>query len=388
MDGKETIYDSSKELFEETASREKFKSNIFTELMLDYSTDMSVREASRRLNRIRWESIGISAQTYRNTVEREGAAINEVIDERCFEVLQENGFGINGQLDENSEFTPETSQYIKAEEIIRAMENLNIKKAHVSDYESEEIAVDISVDDVCVKRQTEIRPRGELEQPKKVNNTVIHVENVKGKYILNAGSVFGALRLLIGFLLCVGLLRKHLVFFTDGAREIHNEIARLFRFANYKIILDWYHLKKKCKEQLSMALKNATIRNEFLEELLPCLWFGNINGAIKLLQNIDPKKVKNFEFITKLVEYFERVRAYVPCYALRKELGLRNSSNLGEKSNDLIVSSRQKNNGMSWSDDGSHSFASVSAVYRNHQLSNWAHSRSINFDFVPFDEAV
>ena len=341
MDGKETIYDSSKELFEETASREKFKSNIFTELMLDYATDMSVRDASRRLNRIRWEGIGIRAQTYRNTVEREGAAINEDIAERCSEVLQENGFSINGELDENAEFTLESSQYIDIEEIGSAMANLKIKKAKVSDYESEEIAVDISVDDVCVKRQTEVRPRGEVEQPKKVNNTVIHVENAKGKYILNAESVFGALRLLIGFLLCVGLLRKHLVFFTDGAREIHNEIARLFKFANYKIILDWYHLKKKCKEQLSMALKNAAIRNEFLEELLPCLWFGNVNGAIKLLQNIDPKKVKNFEFITKLVEYFERVRAYIPCYALRKELGLRNSSNLGEKSNDLIVSSRQ-----------------------------------------------
>ena len=118
------------------------------------------------------------------------------------------------------------------------------------------------------------------------------------------------------------------------------------------------------------------------------LWYGNINGAIKLLWNIDAKKVKNYEYIKKLIEYFERVRAYVPCYALRKELGLRNSSNLGEKSNDLIVSSRQKNNGMSWSDDGSHAFASVSAIYRNQQLSNWVHSRRIDFDFVPFDEAV
>ena len=311
------------------------------ELVLDYATDMSVRDASRRLNRLRHENTGISAQTYRNTVEREGATIDVVIYEKCSETLQKNGFNMNGELEENAEFTPEISKYMQIEEIGCAMANLNIKKAHVSDYESEEIAVDISVDDVGVKRQTEIRPHGEEEQPKRVNNTVIHIENVKGKYILNSGSVFSSLRLLIGFLLCVGVLKKHLVFFTDGAREIHNEITRLFGFANYKIILDWYHLKKKCKEQLSMALKSATIRNDFLEELLPCLWFGNINGAIKLLENIDVKKVKNSEIITKLIEYFERVRAYVPCYALRKELGLRNSSNLGEKSNDLIVSSRQ-----------------------------------------------
>jgi len=138
------------------------------------------------------------------------------------------------------------------------------------------------------------------------------------------------------------------VFFTDGARDIHNEISRRFGFANYKIILDWYHLEKKCKEfessarrTLCMALKGKEIRNEFLAELTPCLWFGNIDGAIQLLQNISPKKVGNHDKITELIGYFERVRDYVPVYALRAELGLRNSSNLGEKANDLVVSQRQ-----------------------------------------------
>ena len=147
-------------------------------------------------------------------------------------------------------------------------------------------------------------------------------------------------------------------------------------------------MTKKCREQLSLALNNSKIRNEFLKELTPCLWFGNVDGAIKLLRNINPNYVKNTEEIDKLIGYFERCRDYIPNYALRKELGLRNSSNLGEKSNDLIVSSRQKHNGMSWSDDGSHAFASVAAASCNKQLLNWVHSRSINFDFVPFDEAV
>ena len=135
-----------------------------------------------------------------------------------------------------------------------------------------------------------------------------------------------------------------------------------------------------------MALKGSTIRNEFLGELLPCIEFavansrfGNIDGAIDLLRNIDQKKVRNPVEIDKLIGYFERCRAYIPCYALRKQLGLRNSSNLGEKSNDLIVSSRQKNNGMSWSDDGSHAFASVSAASRNGELDNWIHNNSLSF---------
>jgi|GEM_PF-3074949 len=39
-----------------------------------------------------------------------------------------------------------------------------------------------------------------------------------------------------------------------------------------------------------MELKGSRIRNEFLEELLPCLWFGNVDGAILLLRNIDGNK--------------------------------------------------------------------------------------------------
>jgi hypothetical protein len=48
-----------------------------------------------------------------------------------------------------------------------------------------EESINISADDVCAKRQTEIRPRKEdCEQPKRVDNTVIHVENEEGKYHL------------------------------------------------------------------------------------------------------------------------------------------------------------------------------------------------------------
>jgi hypothetical protein len=277
-------------------------------------------------------------------------------------------------------FEAEPSEYVPIEAIGAAMTEVEgVKQAYVEDYESPESAVNISLDDVCAKRQTETRPRGTKEQPKRVNNTVIHVENSDGKYILNAAKVSGGLKLLLGFLLCGGLLGKQLVFFTDGAREIHNEISRMFAFTNCKIILDWYHLAKKCREQLSMALNGSKIRNEFLSELLPLLWRGDVDAAVTLLQNINPKKVRNPDYIVKLAEYFERVRGYIPCYALRQKLGLRNSSNLGEKANDLIVSSRQKHNGMSWSDGGSHAFASVSAAGCNGELDRWIHSNDLDF---------
>ena len=129
-------------MFEKVTSREKFKSNRLKELAMDFSTDMSDRNASRRLNRIRHERVGISPQTYRNTVEREGAAIQAAMEKKCDETLLENGFDLNGELKEKEEFTPETSHYIPIEAIGTAACELNLKTGvYVRDYELPESSV-------------------------------------------------------------------------------------------------------------------------------------------------------------------------------------------------------------------------------------------------------
>lgn len=379
------VYNSGTSFYESTASRERFKSSRFKELALEFATDTSNRKAARRLNRLRLEKDGVSAATYRNIVEHEGTSIQEKLEQKCEEVLLINGFDSNGEMTVNAEFTTNPKQHIPQAAIENAAIKLNIWDYTTTDYELPRETVNISIDDVGVKRQTEVRPKNEeSQQPKRVDNTVIHVQSGRKSYILNAASVLSSLKLLIGFLLSNGLLKKQIVIFADGARDINNAVVKMLSFANCKIILDWYHLKKKCKEQLSMALKGSKIRNEFLDDLLPCLWFGNIDRAIELLQSIDPKKVKNPEIIIKLIEYLQRVRDHVPCYALRKELGLRNSSNLGEKANDIIVSNRQKHNGMSWSNDGSVAFASVTAASYNCETEFWVHNQDISFALCEF----
>ena len=349
------------------------------ELVLEYATDTSTRKASSRINRLRLEENGVSPTTYRNIVEREGKAMQAQIETKCEEALVENGF-TNSALPGTAVYPRIEQQHIEQAVIEDASIKLNIWGYNVYDYEHPKESVNISIDEVGVKRQTETRPKQAYkEQPKRVDNTVIHVQSGKKSYILNASTLIGCIKMLIGFLLFNGLTKKQLVIFTDGARNIHNTIQKMLGFANYKIILDWYHLNKKFKEQLSMALNGSKIRNEFLSVLMPCLWFGNVDGAIKLLQDIDIKKVKNMDYIQTLIEYLQRVRDYIPCYALRKELGLRNSSNLGEKANDIVVSNRQKHNGMSWSNDGSVAFASVASASHNSETLNWVYNRKINF---------
>ena len=82
-------------------------------------------------------------------------------------------------------------------------------------------------------------------------------------------------------------------------------------------------------------------------------------------------EIKNLDSVDKLIGYVERNRSHIPCYALREALGLRNSSNAGEKANDLWVASRPKHNGMSWSGDGSAALASTTALVCNHELRAW-----------------
>ena len=45
------------------------------------------------------------------------------------------------------------------------------------------------------------------------------------------------------------------VFFTDGAEDLLSAIQKVFAFLPFKLILDWYHLDKKCQQRLSMAMK-------------------------------------------------------------------------------------------------------------------------------------
>ena len=379
--GKITLYDTGNEFFEPTASRERFKSSLFKEMMLKFATFASTRVSTDLLNRIRHEEKGTIVTTHRNIVESEGTKIQEHIEKRCDDVLKNSDFTLeNGVYEPPREFKSDESEHISQPIIEKASIATGVLNYNAKDYEFD--AVNVSIDDIGVKRQTETRPKDELkEQPKRVQTTVAHVQHGKKSYILSSDSVGACLRLILGLLIFNGLLQKQIVIFDDGAKSINSAILKMFPFLNYKIILDWYHLEKKFYEQLGMALKGAKIKNEFLKDkLLPCLWFGNVDGAIKALLNIDPKMVRNPEIITYLIGYLERVRGYIPCYAMRKKLGLRNSSGIGEKCNDITVAKRQKHNGMSWSNSGSISFGAVAATTCNGQIENWIHNREISLE--------
>src|SRR5215472_6516487 len=93
------------------------------------------------------------------------------------------------------------------------------------------------------------------------------------------------------------------------------------------------------------------------------------------------ESIKNQKELNNLITYLHRNSSCIPCYALRKQLGLRTSSNPVEKANDLLVSQRQKQNGMSWSPDGSTSLATLTALSRNGEDHQWLLNYGIRFTF-------
>jgi hypothetical protein len=185
----------------------------------------------------------------------------------------------------------------------------------------------------------------------------------------------------MAFLLSNHLMEnRKLVFFADGAKNIKNRIEEYFPFCPHAIILDWHHLKKKCKELISSSFNGKKEqKKEITQTLLRTLWVGNVEEAVKYLTEFDAKLVKSSYWLGELTGYLCRKEPQVVCYALRHSLGLRISSNRVEKANDMLVAQRQKHNGMSWSFNGSGALASITMLLLNSEADQWLHNHTLSF---------
>lgn len=242
----------------------------------------------------------------------------------------------------------------------------------------------ISIDDIGVKHQKDSRNEGSEREYKYIENTVAHIRYGEKSYVLTGIGMRNILKSVLAFLLMNNLLSRELVFLTDGAQNLKSHISSVFQFHPYTIILDWFHLKKRCQERLSQSVRGKDRRNEILEKTLRYLWVGDVSGATKYLSSLNKKDIKNQKWLDDLLRYFERKGVSITCYALRAKLGLRNSSSSVEKANDLIVAHRQKHNGMAWSPSGSGSLAALQMIYLNHQSDLWFHDKKL-YLFSPSD---
>jgi len=374
-------------------AQEWYRTAGFKEIALAYgTTEESYRQAAALINRVRHQPGATPSRTLRENTEAEGRQVMAYLEQRATNILQEHGFTAEGAPAEAAgDRVQPTLVTLSPERVERAVQACAPEPEWAAEmarnpvpYEDPTCSTHVSLDDVGVKGQKATRKKSEAsrQEPKRVYNTIAHIAHAGQSYILTGQGVARVLRLVLAFLLHNQLLKHNLLFFVDGQRTLYTAILAAFPWLKaLQIVLDWFHLEKRCKEELSRALKGREIRNGLLEELLPCLWHGCVDRAIARLRAVEPIHIKDEKALSDLIGYLERNRPYIPCYSVRKQLGLPNSSNRGEKANDLVVSARQKHNGMSWSKPGSVALAAVTALVRNGEYKCWFQTGTLSFAF-------
>ena len=276
--------------------------------------------------------------------------------------------------------------------------------------ESKDSSVCIAIDDIGVKKQKDKRQKPEAEKqgnkddpewchrtaakltdarldrkaPRKkyVETTNVHIVTGSRHYVITtAQGLEHAFMLLMAFLLQNDLIRNHdIVFFTDGAKCIQDNIKKYFCGHEYLLILDFYHLIKHCEQGLSMAISKPAIRNEILYgNLSGMLWNGKTDQAVKYLSELPDSAVKNKAQLQDVIDYIERKKEGITTLSIRRWLGMKIGSRDVEKDNDMIVASRQKHNGMSWNREGSSNLSALTAMIRNGQMNSFILGKKLNF---------
>src|SRR4051794_2709677 len=178
-------------------------------------------------------------------------------------------------------------------------------------------------------------------------------------------------------LVTLGVLsgERPLLVLGDGASWIRSWFEGL-GVGPKAMIVCWWHLRKRCYEQLSSAGGPKDRRRALEKELLGLLWEGKVDAAIERLRGALPW-VRTPKAVEELIGYLEARRAYIPDYQERQRVGLWIASTRVEKFNDWVVSDRCKHRGMSWSPQGVLALAALEAARRNGELDRWRQDREL-----------
>ena len=144
------------------------------------------------------------------------------------------------------------------------------------------------------------------------------------------------------------------------------------------MVLCWYHLFKRCFNDLGSACSGQKHRDAVCREVLGHLWEGRVEEALAfLIEHRTDKEIRSRPAWDQFVEYLQNRRPYLPHYRDRRQAGLWIASNRVEKLNDWAVSQRCKGSGMDWTREGVVALAVLETTRRNGDQSLWRRIRSL-----------
>jgi hypothetical protein len=401
-------------LFPTHKGRQWYPTSGFKEVALIYgAAQRSYRQTIKVFNHGRRQEVGgTPLNTLCDVTQAEGLKVLDFLTRKAESIFKEQGFNSQGlpeadctvikQIPDAAYLEQEKLQPaltavcedmvkkgLSAEDIEKVQKTILANKA----YEKAGQCVYVHIDDVGVKEQKQHRDKKGVAKEPDVNqknatkgqrptvqNTVARIEHTGKGFTLTGRSVAEILTLVLAFLLNNALLRVNIKVCTDGQRCLQDAIVSFFSWHRHlSLLLDWFHLVKKFKEDLSLACKGREIRNRHLKQLLTLLWFGLVDKAQVYLAAIPATDIKDIKATARLSAYLERNRKWIPCYAMRSKLKLPNSSNPVERCNNLVTAKRQKHQGMSWSENGSYALTALNAVTANNATQQWVENRTIPF---------
>lgn len=141
------------------------------------------------------------------------------------------------------------------------------------------------------------------------------------------------------------------------------------------MIPDWYHLHKTCYDPSSMICRGHLAKAKLLATLYPQLWHGRVLMLFRR-RRITVPKPKTMEVLDQLTAYLRERQDYLPDYVRRRQRRYISSAQ-AEKGNDLIVTTRQKKQGMHWSVDTSDALAALKTLMLNHGWELYRRQRQV-----------
>jgi hypothetical protein len=195
------------------------------------------------------------------------------------------------------------------------------------------------------------------------------------RYLSGTGElVLRQLSLLLFF--CAGL-SGWVTLLGDGAKWLrHFFETELSAFSHKELLLDWYHLRRKCADFAGMIGSSREAKKTLKKKLCTSLWKGQVETALAILEDCRPQ-AKNEEKLQELLDYLKARKAYIVNYDERRLKQQYIGSAHAEKACDLIVAKRQKNRGMHWSQETADALAALKTVmlnqswelyWQNHQI--------------------
>jgi hypothetical protein len=198
------------------------------------------------------------------------------------------------------------------------------------------------------------------------------------RYLSGTGAAFLHLLLVVA-LVSAGRTRT-LLLVADGARWIRDWFAAVQAvLPRSQLVLDWHHLRQKCRDFASMVCRGREAKAALLKEVYQHLWQGESAAAVAVLEAYRPQ-AKAGAWLETWISHLQARMPYMPNYRQRRREQHYIGSGQVEKANDLLVAQRQKGRGMHWSLETSDALTALRTLMLNGGWDRyWQHREVLPF---------